>query len=96
MVCVIRVKFLSEVSISPNEFFVCMKPVWSSFETPSETTNMNAGIISRRRINPHTAICIANCDSVEQLSREIAIMPGAGVESIEIVPLSENHDVMNN
>ena len=96
MVCVIMVKFLSEVPISPNEFFAYMKPIWSSVENSSRNTNINAGIISSKRTNPKSVICIANCDSVEQLSREIAIMPGAGVESIEILPLLENQSVLNN
>ncbi len=96
MVCVIRVKFLSEVSISPNEFFSYMKPVWSSIDNSFRTTGINAGIVSHKRINPGFAVCIANCDSMEKLSKEIAIMPGAGVESIEILPLPENSDGLNN
>lgn len=96
MVYVIRVKFLSKMSISPNEFFATLKPVWSATENSSGTGGSYAGSISRRLTNPQSVVCMADCDSVEELSRQIAIMPGAGVESIEILPLFENQDVVNN
>jgi hypothetical protein len=38
-----------------------------------------------------SAICIADYESLEQLTMDLSIMPGAGIANIEIVPISENN-----
>jgi hypothetical protein len=94
MKCLVFVKFLPGGSIPPNEFFQRLNAVWSYVDNPGnqpletigESRN-SAGKLSK------SGICITDYDSIEQLTMDLTIMPGAGISNVEVVPLSEETDL---
>lgn len=78
-------KFLPEGSLPPEEFFARINARWSHLEdsenaSPKETTRLHS---------PKSAICIADYESIDQLTMDLAVMPGAGISNIEIVPIPD-------
>ena len=89
MKCLVFVKFLPDGSMRPEEFFSRVKASWSSVEefenNRLEVENTLAPKISRVK----SGICVTDYDSVEQLSIDLAVMPGAGISNVEIIPVVE-------
>ena len=90
MQCLVLVKFLSGGALPPEEFFRRIDARWSWLEETddaglqSEESGGSGDVTSVR-----SALCIADFDSIEQLTMDLAIMPGAGISSVEVVPVSE-------
>ncbi len=96
MKCLILVKFLAGGSLSPDEFFSRIGALWSwaDYIPPEKNTPNRDG----RQTQPPRAregICIADYESVEQFSIDLAIMPGAGISSVEVIPITEKTTVPN-
>jgi hypothetical protein len=92
MRCLVFVKFLPGGSIPPDEFFLRINAKWSHLEQIEDTESKNALGKTTRPQSPKSAICIADYDSIEQLTTDLAIMPGAGISNVEVVPISEETD----
>jgi hypothetical protein len=86
----VLVKFLPGGSLPPEEFFIRINAQWSWLEDTNDTERRNAGIEGEIHAqSPRTALCIAEYESIEQLAIDLSIMPGAGISSVEVVPISE-------
>jgi hypothetical protein len=81
MKCLIFVKFLPGGSLPPAIFLSRLNARWGHIEEGSGTEKAGAG----------SAICVADYESIEQLALDLSIMPGAGIASIEVVPLPDNY-----
>ncbi len=93
MRCLVFVEFLPGGSIPPTEFFLRMKAIWSyvknSENQKTETNNLQGKTIAQFA---KSGICVADYDSIEQLTTDLTIMPGAGISNVQIFPLSEEAD----
>jgi hypothetical protein len=88
MQCLVLVKFLEGGSLSSDEFFRRVGAQWSwvDYIPPGEagdTGKETPGHLVKAR----EAICIADYESVEQLAIDLAIMPGAGISGVELIPI---------
>ena len=94
MRCLVFVEFLPGGSIPPTEFFMRMKAIWSyvkdtggreekNIKSPGNTSAQSA----------KSGICIADYDSIEQLTTDLAIMPGAGISNVQVFPFSEETEI---
>ena len=93
MRCLVYVKFLPGGSLSPHEFFTRINAQWSFLEDPDTSESSPGGPqTATRRPSARSAMCVADYDSVEQLAIDLAIMPGAGLSAVEVVPVSEELD----
>jgi hypothetical protein len=90
MICLCYAKFLPNGSISPGEFFASINAKWSCIEdthnTPIKTSNP---AVARKRLLPKSIVFIVDCQSVKQLTSDIATLPGAGIWNVEIFPVPE-------
>ena len=90
MQCLVLVKFLEVGSLSPEEFFSRVGAQWNwvdyGFHERSENVSNER---SGNHVKAREAICIADYDSVAQLSIDLSIMPGAGISNVEVLPISE-------
>ena len=87
MKCLVYVKFLPGGSIDPNCFFTRLNAEYSWLEEGESPSGSDGPQKSR------SGICVAEYDSVEQISIDLSIMPGAGISNIEVVPISDDFDV---
>ena len=78
MKCLVFVKFLPNGSLAPSEFFRRIDAEWFWLEEEPENDR------------PKAAVCVAEFDSIQQLGLDLAIMPGAGISNVEVVPVTEN------
>lgn len=90
MRCLVFVKFLPGGSLSPEEFFARIKSEWNCVEDgpgnrPGEDNRERKAHTQKAR----SAICIAEYDSIQQLAIDLAIMPGAGISNVEVLPVSD-------
>jgi hypothetical protein len=46
---------------------------------------------AQKRAGAGSAICIADYESIEQLTLDLSVMPGAGIASIEVVPFPDDY-----
>lgn len=94
MRCLVFVEFLPGGSIPPAEFFLRMKAIWSYVKN-SENQKTETGDPPGKTTAQFakSGICVADYDSIEQLTADLAIMPGAGISNVQIFPLSEHEDV---
>jgi hypothetical protein len=97
MQCLVLVKFLDGGSLSPEEFFSRVGAQWNWVDYGSRVKSGNDG--SARpdgyQLKAKEAICIADYESVEQITIDLAIMPGAGISAVEVYPISEYGDVLS-
>jgi hypothetical protein len=93
MRCLVFVKFLPGGSIPPDEFFLRINAQWSHLEHTEDTESENTLEKTTRTQSPKSAICIADYDSIEQLTTDLTIMPGAGISNVEVVPISEEMEL---
>jgi hypothetical protein len=89
MHCLVLVKFLPEGSLSPEEFFTRINARWSWIESTNDTDLERTCFSRANDRSPKSAICIADYESIQQLALDLAIMPGAGISNVEVVPISE-------
>lgn len=90
MQCLVFVKFLEGCSVPPDSFLSRINAKWSWLEETNETDPPATEFEGISRLQPpRSAICIADYESIEQLAIDLAIMPGAGISQVEVVPLSE-------
>jgi hypothetical protein len=90
MRCLVFVKFLPGGSLAPEEFFARINAQWSWLEDMRDSNPGKAIFETGAHTQyPRSAICITDYDSIEQLSIDLSIMPGAGISNIEVLPLSE-------
>lgn len=83
MRCLVMVKFLPGGSLPPEDFFARINARWSHLDNPEDT-----GLEQAFPSKPRSGVCIADYDSIEQLTLDLAVMPGAGIANIEVVPIS--------
>jgi hypothetical protein len=90
MMFAVYVKFLPGGSIAPEEFFARINAQWYWLEDAhnTESRNTSSGKTTLAQ-SPKSAICIADYDSIQQFAIDLAIMPGAGISNIEVIPLSD-------
>ena len=88
MQCLVLVKFLEGGSLCPEEFFTRIGAQWSWVDyVPPEPSGK---AVTKRPVHPprvKNAMCIADYDSVEQITIDLSIMPGAGISGVEIHPI---------
>ena len=90
MRCLVFGKFLPGGSLAPEEFFARINAQWSWLEDMRDVDPGKAIFETGAHAQyPRSAICITDYDSIEQLSIDLSIMPGAGISNIEVLPLSE-------
>lgn len=89
MQCLVMVRFLPGGSLPPEEFFRRINARWSWLEEMDESGSEGNASGSGDGKVARSALCIADFDSIEQLTIDLAIMPGAGISSVEVVPISE-------
>lgn len=90
MRCLVFVKFLPGGSLPPGEFFARINARWSRLEDTRDVAGQGN---PPHLQSPRSAICIADYDSIEQLAIDLAIMPGAGISNVEVVPISEEMEL---
>jgi hypothetical protein len=93
MRCLVFVKFFPGGSLPPEEFFTRINAQWSHLEDTQGMELDNTLEKPDRERLPKSAICIADYDSIEQLAMDLAIMPGAGISNVEVVPISEETEI---
>jgi hypothetical protein len=81
------VKFLPGGSLPPDEFFTRINAQWSWLEGADDAESKKASF--EKKTHVRSAICIADRESIEQLAIDLAIMPGASISNVEVVPISE-------
>ena len=89
MRCLVKVDFLPGGSLPPAVFFSSLNAIWSHIESPLCKSEIPEDRGPSTQKLPVSGLCIADYDSIEQLSIDLAIMPGAGIAEIEVIPLSE-------
>ncbi len=90
MRCLVLVRFLPGGSLPPDEFFARLQAKWMWLERGRGLGSLSMpGRDSEVLSQPRAAVGIADYDSVEQLSIDISIMPGAGISNVEVVPIEE-------
>ncbi len=89
MQCLVLVKFLEGGSLSPDEFFSRIGARWSWVDYLPPGHDKSSNKASGGPPKAREALCIAEYESVEQLTIDLAIMPGAGISSVEVVPITE-------
>ena len=90
MRCLCYAKFLSGGSIPLGAFFAHIGTKWTCMEDTSTATsrNPNQGI-NHNSLLRKSIVFIADCKSVEQLTSELATLPGAGIANFEVFPVPE-------
>ncbi len=90
MRCLCYAKFLSGGSIPLGEFFAHISTKWTCMEDASTVTNRNPNQgINHNSLIRKSIVFIADCKSVEQLTSELATLPGAGIANFEVFPVPE-------
>ena len=91
MKCLVFVKFLPGVSLPPEELLAGINSQWIWLEGTDDKQSLNSAVSRTTSFqSPRAAICIADYESIDQLAIAVAIMPGAGISNIEVVPISED------
>lgn len=85
MLYLVRVIFLPDCSISPEEFAhrINARWTWSESGTAGDFQSQSGGSAAPREV-----LCIADIDSIEQFAIDVSIMPG-GISNIEVESLPE-------
>ncbi len=89
MQCLAVVTFLPGCSLPPEEFSKHLKHRWTWIENTADIhipkPNFNE---THHSLPAKFTVFIADYESVEQMAMDLAIIPGAGISSIEILPVS--------
>ena len=90
MRCLVLVRFLPGGSLPPEEFFARLDAQWSWIEgTDDKASTTKDNNDAFRSGQARAAVGIADYESVEQLAVDLAIMPGAGISNVEVVPIAD-------
>ena len=90
MRCLCYAKFLSSGAIPPSEFFAYIATQWSFIEDSSKVVIKTSNYGKKlNHLLPQSIVFITDCKSVEELTSDLATMPGAGISNIEIFPVPE-------
>jgi hypothetical protein len=92
MKCLVLVRFLPGGSLPPEEFFRRLNTRWQWLEGSEDepASTLSEGVNHAPSIR--SAVCLADYESIEQLTIDLAIMPGAGISSVEVVPIAEEEE----
>jgi hypothetical protein len=93
MRCLCYAKFLPSGSIPLGEFFAHIGTKWTCIEDTAHVSNktLNSSTIRNPKL-PKSIVFIADCQSVKQLTTDLAKMPGAGIATLEIFPVPTTFD----
>ena len=88
MRCLCYAKFLPNGAIPLGEFFAHIGTQWTCIEDTARVSNkpLNSGTLRNPKL-PRSIVFIADCQSVKQLTINLATMPGAGIANLEIFPV---------
>ena len=89
MRCLCYAKFLSGGSIPLGEFFAHIGTKWTCIEDTSKANKTPNRGINHNSLLRQSIVFIADCKSIEQLTSELATMPGAGISNLEVFPVPE-------
>jgi hypothetical protein len=91
MRCLCYAECMDNGTIAPGEFFAHISTKWSCLgdSSKAEYKTSKYRTAHNNRQLPHSIIFITDCLSVEQLTSDLAAMPGAGISSLEIFPVPE-------
>jgi hypothetical protein len=89
LLCLVYVRFLPGGSLGMDEFFSRINARWSCSNGVGGGTELSDIKRIERTNSPTDGVCIADYDSIEQFAFDISVMPGAGIGSIEVVPVEE-------
>lgn len=90
MRCLCYAKFLSNGSVSHDEFFTHMDAKWVSIEDTSTASNQNMhSKLTQDNLFHKSIVFVIDCKTMEQISSAVATMPGAGLSDIEVFPVPE-------
>ena len=90
MRCLCYAKFLSSGAVPRGEFLAHIDTKWSCIEnTPKAAIKASNHSKNQSRLLPLSIVFIADCKSVEELTSDLATMPGAGISNVEIFPVPE-------
>jgi len=90
MRCLCYAKFLSGGSISLGEFFAHIGTKWTCIEDTSTVINRHSNHgVNHNSLLRKSIVFIADCKSIEQLTSELATLPGAGIANLEVFPVPE-------
>lgn len=91
MKCLVFVKFLPGGSIAPDEFFSHLNAEWGRYDENTDRVfkpgNREKEYVIHTGVK--SAVCVADYDSIQQLAIDVSIMPGAGIASIEVMPVQD-------
>ncbi len=94
MKCLVFVRFQKGGSLPPEEFFQRINAEWSCIEDGNSLQEKESPKRMVHIQGPRSGICIADYESIEQLTIDLAIMPGAGISNVEVMPISEEPDYL--
>jgi len=88
MRCLCYAKFLPNGAIPLGEFFAHIGTQWTCIEDTVHISNKTSNSSTPRNPKlPKSIVFIADCQSVKQLTTDLATMPGAGIANLEIFPV---------
>jgi hypothetical protein len=88
MLCLVYVRFMPEGSLPPDEFFTRLGARWFYYDGPHDQNAPEPGCrVGEPSQSPKEAVCLTNYETIEQMALDLAVMPGAGIASIEVFPL---------
>ena len=74
--------------MQPEDFFSQVNAEWSLVEEFEDKRLQGENVQTQKTRKVKSGICIADYDSIEQLSIDLAGMPGAGISNIEIMTVT--------
>jgi hypothetical protein len=88
MRCLCYAKFLPGGAIPLSEFFAHIGTQWTCIEDTVHVSNKtsNSNTIRNPKLSK-SMVFIADCQSVKQLTTDLATLPGAGIANLEIFPV---------
>ena len=88
--CLCYAKFLSNGSVSHDEFFAHMGAKWVNIEDTSTASNKNVHRnLTHNNLLRKSIVFVIDCKTPEQIASALATMPGAGISNIEVFPVPE-------
>jgi hypothetical protein len=91
MRCLCYAKFLPGGAIPLGEFFAHIGTQWTCIEDTAHVSNKTSNSLRNPKL-PKSIVFIADCQSVKQLTTDLATMPGAGIANLEIFPVPRISD----
>jgi hypothetical protein len=90
MRCLCYAKFQSGGAIPAGEFCAHLTAKWSCNEdSPGPAIKMPNRNTMSNCLLPQSIVFIADCESLEQMTTDLATMPGTGISNLNIFPFPE-------